>query len=72
MKVATEFARQATQLQEMDWAMRRLGQLMNQADQMEKGRRGQGQRFEIPDQKKVKLNNRDAEKFWSETHADFY
>ena len=34
--VATEFVRQATQLQEMEQAIRRLDQLMNKADQRAK------------------------------------
>ena len=33
VRVATELARQATQLQEMELAIRSLNQLMNQADQ---------------------------------------
>ena len=69
MTVATELARQATQLQELELAMRRLDQLMNQADQRAKDAEDKASAevtaisvVKIPYQKKVKLNNRDAEK----------
>ena len=71
MRVATELARQATQLQEMELAMRRLDQLMNHADQRAKDAEDNASAavtafsmVKIYEQKKVKLNNRDAEKFW--------
>ena len=74
MRVATELARQATQLQELELAMRRLDQLMNQADQRAKDAEDKASAevtaisvVKIPHQKKVKLNNRDAEKFWRQT-----
>ena len=72
MRVATELARQATQLQEMELAMRHLEQVMNQADQRAKDAEDKasdqyGQK--IPDQKKVKLGDRDAEKFWPEPYT---
>ena len=54
--------------------MRRLDQLMNQADQRAKDAEDKASAavtatsmVKIPDQKKVQLTNRDAEKFWPET-----
>ena len=54
--------------------MRRLDQLMNQADQRAKDAEDKASAaaismVKIPDQKKVKLNNREAEKFWPETYT---
>ena len=54
--------------------MRRLDQLMNQADQRAKDAKDKASAavtatsiVKILDQKKVQLTNRDAEKFWPET-----
>ena len=70
MRVATELE------QEMELAMRRLDQLINQADQRAKDAEDKASdavtaisMVKIPEQKKVKLNNRDAEKFWPETYT---
>ena len=68
MRVATELVRQATRLQEKEQAVRRLEQQMNQADQRAKDAEDKAS-AKTPEQKKTKLNNRDAEKFWPETYS---
>ena len=74
MRVATELVRQATQLQEKEQASRRVDQLMNQADQRAKDAEDKVSvavtaigSVKTPEQRKIKLNNRDADKFWLET-----
>ena len=76
MRVATELARQATQLQEKEQAIRRLDQLMNQADQRANDAEDKASAavtavsmVKTPQQRKIKLNNRDAEQFWPETYT---
>ena len=76
MRVATELARQATQLQEMELANRRLDQFLNQAYQQAKDAEDKASAavtaismVKILHQKKVKLNSRDSEKFWPETYT---
>ena len=70
MRVATELVRQAAQLQEMEQAIRRLDQLLNQADQRAKDEDTASAAVtaigvvKTLEQRKIKLNNRDAGKFW--------
>ena len=77
MRVATDLARQGTKFQEMQQAVRLLGQLMNQAAQ-KRAKVGEekavaavtaNSMVKIHEQKKIKLNNRHAEKFWPETYT---
>ena len=78
-RLAAELVRQATQLQEMEQAIHRLDQLMNQADQRAKfaeekpiaAVKAIGM-VKISEQQKIKLNNRDAEKFWPVTYTATY
>ena len=76
MRVATDLARQGTQLRKVQQAIRLLDQLMKQADQRAKDAEEKAIAavtaicmVKIPEQKKIKLNNRDAEKFWLETYT---
>ena len=76
MRVATDLARQGDQLQEMQPALGRRDQLMNQADQRAKDAEGKViaavtaiSMIKILEQKKIKRNNFDAEKFWPETYT---
>ena len=73
-RLATELVRQATQVQEPEKTIRGFDQVMNQADQRPKVAEEKDNdavtaigMVKIPDQKKIKLNNRDGEKFWPET-----
>ena len=61
--MATELTRQATQLHEMQLERQRLATMTSQAEECAKVA------DKIPEQKNIKLNNRDAEKFWPETHT---
>ena len=74
--LANELARQGALLQEAQQAVLRLEQLTIQADQRSKVVEDKAiatvtaiSMVKIPDQKKVKLNNRDAEKFLPETYT---
>ena len=74
--LANELARQGALLQEAQQAVLRLEQLTIQADQRSKVAEEKAiaavtaiGMIKIPEQKKVKLNNRDAEKFWPETYT---
>ena len=71
VRVATELVRQAVQLQEMEQAIRRFDQLMSQADQRAKDAEDKASAavtaigvVKTLEQRKIKLNDRDAEKFW--------
>ena len=76
VRVATDLARQGPRLREMQQAIRLLDQLMNQTDQRAKDAEEKAiaavtaiGMVKIPEQKKIKLNNRDAEKLWPETYT---
>ena len=76
VEVATELVMQGTQLQEMEQAIERFHQLINQAAQRPKVAAGNASaavtaigKVKTPEQKRIKLNNRDAEKFWPETYT---
>ena len=74
--LANELARQGALLQEAQQAVLRLEQLTLQADQRSQVAEDKAvaavtaiSMIKIADQKKVKLDNRDAEKFWPETYT---
>ena len=74
--LANELARQGALLQEAQQAVLRLEQLTIQADERSKVAEDTAidavtaiSMVQIPDQKKVKVSNRDAEKFWPETYT---
>ena len=74
--LANELARQGALLQEAQQAVLRLEQLTIQADQRSKVAEEKAiaavtaiGMIKIPEQRKVKLNSRDAEKFWPETYT---
>ena len=73
--LANELARQGALLQEAEQAVRRLEQLTLQAEQRAKVAEEKAiaavtaiGMVKIPEQKKIKLSNRNAEKFWPETY----
>ena len=71
VKMATDFTRQATQLHEVQLELQRLTTMTCQAEERAKVAEevtaiGMVRALE---QKKAKLNNRDAERFWPETHS---
>ena len=75
MRVATELARQAPAAK-VEQAIGRLDQLMNLADQRAKDAEDKASAavtaigmVKTSEQRKIKLNNRDAEKFWPETYT---
>ena len=74
--LANDLARQGALLQEAQQAVLRLEQLTIQADQRSKVAEEKAiaavtaiGMIKIPEQRKVKLNNRDAEKFWPEPYT---
>ena len=74
--LANELARQGALLQEAQQAVLRLEQLTIQADQRSKVAEEKAiaavtaiGMIKIPEQRKVKLNSRDSEKFWPETYT---
>ena len=76
MSVAAELARQGAQLQEVQQEIRRLDQLLNQADQRAKDAKETASAAVTPivwssppEQKKIKLSERDAEKFWPQAYT---
>ena len=76
VKMATELTRQATQLHEVQLELQRLTTMTCQAEERAKVAEEQAiaavtatSMVKIPEQKKTKLNNRDAERFWPETYT---
>ena len=74
--LASELARQGALLQEAQEAMLCLEQLTIQTDQRSKVAEEKAiaavtaiGMIKIPEQRKVKLNNCDAEKFWPDVHG---
>ena len=74
--MATELTRQANQLHEIELELQRLATTTSQAEEraeVSKEKACAAVRaigmVKTPEQKKTKLNNRDAEKFWPETYT---
>ena len=76
MKMATELTRQANQLHERQFELQSLATTTSQAEERAKVDEEKAcaavtaiGMVRLPEQKKAKLNNRDAEKFWPETYT---
>ena len=76
MRMATELTRHANQLQEIQLELQRLTTMTCQAEERAKVAEEKAcaavtaiGMVKAPEQKKTKLNNRDAEKFWPETYT---
>ena len=74
VRMATELTRQATQLHEVQLELQRLATTTSQAEERAKVAEEKTcaavtaiGMVKAPEQKKTKLNNRDAEKFWPDT-----
>ena len=74
--MATELTRQATQLHEIQLELQRLATTTRQAEERVKVAEEKVSdavmtigKVTAPEQKKTKLNNRDAEKLWTETYT---
>ena len=74
--MATELTRQATQLHEVQLELQRLATTTSQAEERAKVVEEKAcaavtaiGMVKAPEQKKTKLNNRDAEKFWPKTYT---
>ena len=72
--MATELTRQANQMHEMQLELQRLATTTSQSEQRAQVAEEKAcaavtaiGMINAPEQKKTKLNNRDAEKFWPET-----
>ena len=75
VRMATELTRQATQLHEVQLELQRLATTSQNEERAEVAEEKACAAVtaigmvKAPEQKKTKLNNRDAEKFWPETYT---
>ena len=76
VRMATELTRQANQLHEIQLELQRLATTTSQAEERATAAEEKAcaavtaiGMVKAPEQKKTKLNNRDAEKFWPETYT---
>ena len=70
VKMATELTRHAHQLHEIQLELQKLATTTSQAEERAKVAEEKAcTAVMAPEQKKTKLNNRDAEKFWPETYT---
>ena len=76
VRMATELTRQANQMHEMQLELQRIATTTSQAEERAKVAEEKAcaavmaiGMVKTPEQKKAKLNNRDAEKFWPETYT---
>ena len=76
MRMATELTRHANQLHEVQLKLQRLATTTSQAEERATVAEEKAcaavtaiSMVKTPEQRKIKLNNRDAEKFWPETYT---